>query len=111
MKFDTKILMIFNKFRELEPEMSIHQAACFMLIAKFEGLSMKELGDKLGIAQSSTSRNVAALSKWHRLNREGLDLVEAKEDPAERRRKIVMLTPKGRALIEALKMIFEKEET
>ena len=45
-----------------------------------------------------TIRNVAALSKWHSFGKAGHDLVQAEEDPRERRRKIITLTDKGREL-------------
>jgi DNA-binding MarR family transcriptional regulator len=45
---------------------------------------------------------VAALGKWHKLGEPGLDLVEAVEDPIERRRKIMFLTPKGRAQVQEI---------
>jgi DNA-binding MarR family transcriptional regulator len=48
------------------------------------------------MSQSLCSRTVAALSKWQRRGTPGLDLIEAIEDPRERRRKIMYLTPKGR---------------
>ena len=59
---------------------------------------MKELADALGVAQSTMSRNVAYLDRINRHHQPGLDLVRATEDPAERRRKIVTLTPRGRQL-------------
>ena len=59
---------------------------------------MDELGRDVVIGQSSCSRNILALGKWHRLGRPGADYVEAVEDPKERRRKIVYLTPKGRTV-------------
>ncbi|KAB7627695.1 winged helix DNA-binding protein [Alkalilimnicola sp. S0819] len=87
--------------------MPLQMAVAFMLIVNYEGLTMKELCERLGISQSSTSRNVAALSKYHRLNRPGLDLVRATEDPMERRRKLVHLTSKGRRVAESLKALLE----
>jgi DNA-binding MarR family transcriptional regulator len=48
------------------------------------------------MSQSLCSRTVAALSKWQRRGTPGLDLIEAIEDPRERRRKIMYLSPKGR---------------
>jgi DNA-binding MarR family transcriptional regulator len=39
------------------------------------------------------------LSKWHRLGKEGYGLVEAVDDPHERRRKIIFLTPNGQKTV------------
>jgi DNA-binding MarR family transcriptional regulator len=66
---------------------------------------MGDLAQRLGIAQSSASRNIAALSRWHSFGKDGHDLVEAREDPRERRRKIVSLTPRGRHLVATLRAL------
>jgi DNA-binding MarR family transcriptional regulator len=55
-----------------------------------------DLSRMVVMSQSLCSRTVAALSKWQRRGTPGLDLIEAIEDPRERRRKIMYLTPKGR---------------
>jgi DNA-binding MarR family transcriptional regulator len=44
------------------------------------------------------SRNVSLLSKWSWSRKEGLNFVEALEDPMERRRKLVKLTNRGKKL-------------
>lgn len=88
-------LSILGEFREIDPEIPIQTAAMLLVVAMTPGVTMKELGERLGISQASCSRNVAALSKVHRLDKPGYDLVYAVEDPAERRRKIVRLTPQG----------------
>ena len=49
----------------------------------------------MNMTQASMSRNVAALSPWHRHGKKGHELLLAQEDPEERRRKIIRLTPKG----------------
>lgn len=95
-------LAVLEQFRLLDPEMPIQQATAFTLVALSEGLTLKEVTARLGMATSSASRNIAALSKWHRLNRPGLDLVEAREDLADRRSKKVTLTPKGTQFRNAL---------
>jgi DNA-binding MarR family transcriptional regulator len=59
----------------------------------------------LAIAQSSASRNIAALSRWHSFGKDGHNLVEAREDPRERRRKIVSLTPRGHHLVATLRAL------
>jgi DNA-binding MarR family transcriptional regulator len=72
----------------------------FLAVAKQPGISMQQLGEILKTSQASCSRNVAALGKWHKFDEPGLDLVEAVEDPVERRRKIMFLTSKGRARVQ-----------
>lgn len=104
----TKGLLMLEEFRKLDPEMPLQTAATFLTIALEEGITMKRLGEKLGISQSSCSRNVAVLSKHHRLNKPGHDLVYAAEDPVERRRKIVCLTAKGKRILESIVNILEK---
>jgi DNA-binding MarR family transcriptional regulator len=87
-------------------DMPAQQLLAFLAIALQPGLTMEQLGQNVGMSQASCSRNVSALSKWHRLGKPGADYVEAHEDPRERRRKIMHLTPKGkqvmRKAIEAL---------
>ena len=100
-----KGLRFIEEFRKIDPEMPLQMAATFMVVAIRKGITMKELAETLGISQASCSRNVAALSKWHRLNREGHDLIYTEEDPIERRRKIAFLTPKGKRIAETLRAL------
>ena len=99
------VVHVLEAFRTLDPDLPIQYALSFMTIAQSEGISIGELAERLGIAQSSASRNVAALSRWHSFGKAGLDLVQAQEDPRERRRKIVTLTDKGRAFLDDLRAI------
>ena len=99
------VIHVLEAFRKLDPDLPIQYALSFMTVAQNEGISIGELADRLGIAQSSASRNVAALSRWHSFGKAGLDLVQAQEDPRERRRKIVSLTPNGRAFLDELRAI------
>lgn len=99
------VTRVLEAFRTLDPDLPIQYALSLMTIAQNEGMSIGELAERLGIAQSSASRNVAALSRWHSFGKAGLDLVSAQEDPRERRRKVVALTDKGRAFLEALRGI------
>ena len=103
------LMRVLEEFRKLDPDLPIQYALSFLTLAENEGISMRELAERLGIAQSSASRNVAALSKWHSFGKPGLDLVQAEEDPRERRRKIISLTPKGHALIVTLRDLMNRE--
>ena len=105
------VVHVLEAFRTLDPDLPIQYALSFMTIAQSEGISIGELAERLGIAQSSASRNVAALSRWHSFGKAGLDLVQAQEDPRERRRKIVTLTDKGRAFLEDLRAIVHPPTT
>lgn len=102
-----RILDVLEEFRSVYSEMPAQQQAVFLYVAAREAEggdppTMLELCKTMGFSQSSASRNVAALSQWHRLGKPGLDLMVAAEDPAERRRKILKLTPKGRRLADRL---------
>ncbi len=90
------LMKAIDAIRGDEIDMPTQQVQAFLAVALRPGLTMADLADTVGMSQSSCSRNIAALSKWHRLGDPGLDLVEAIEDPHERRRKIMFLTPKGR---------------
>ena len=103
------VIRVLEAFRRYDPDMPIQYALSFLTIAQHEGLSMGDLAQHLGIAQSSASRNIAALSRWHSFGKAGHDLVEAQEDPRERRRKIVSLTPRGRRLVADLKALVAGE--
>jgi DNA-binding MarR family transcriptional regulator len=54
------------------------------------------------MAQSSVSRNVSILAKWKWNRSEGLNFVETREDPMERRRKLVSLTNRGKRLYDSV---------
>ena len=89
--------------RRVDTEMPLQQIHCLLLIAKEEdGLSLSDLAKKAEIGVATASRYVAALGKINRHKEEGFNLIEAFEDPMERRRKIIRLTPKGRAIVRRL---------
>ena len=84
---------------------------CFFYIASHEGCHKQAMEKYLGMSTSSGSRNTDLLSKNHRLRqpdgkpRPGLDLIIKKEDPSNRRKQLLFLTPKGKRLIHEFKKI------
>jgi len=84
----------------------LHQAQMLIEVARSaarkEKLEVSAIADRLGISTSASSRNVAALGDWHRLQKTGYQLVTTKLDPSDRRRKAVVLTRKGETVINQL---------
>ena len=101
-----KELSVFSRgiaaIRLLDDSIPVQTVAVFLDIAKNEGISVKDLAEKAGIAPSSASRNVAALSDWHWLKKPGLGVVETQDDPQDMRKKTVKLTAKGKKLVNQL---------
>ena len=97
-----KLSLALSAVRILDDSMPVQTLSVFVEIAKSEGISVSELADKCGLAGSSASRNVAALSDWHWLKKPGLGLVQTVSDPMDMRRKTVRLTAKGKQLSEQL---------
>lgn len=81
------------------PAQSLHVLFC---IARNPGITMQGIAENTGLGLSSVSRNIMALGQWHRAGKPGYNLVEAVDDPVERRRKIVFLTQRGREFVRDL---------
>lgn len=87
-------------FRDLDSLCPAQTVQCYLLIASApaDDIHMRDLQDQMGMVSSTTSRNVAYLSKHHRLGKPGLDLIETYSDPHDRRYKRVKLNPRGKQL-------------
>lgn len=97
-----QLFKAIEEFRGVDPEMPAQGIALFLYSAIYPGCTMTDLQKNLGMTQSSCSRNVSALSEWHRLEKPGHGLLVATPDPMERRRKTVRLTEKGEQLAVSL---------
>lgn len=101
-----KFLEYIQEFRKKDADIQSQTIAVFLFVGINEsnnGVLMTSIADNLKMKQSSVSRNVSLLARWTwRADKDkksripGLDFVEAFEDPMERRRKLVRLTPKGK---------------
>lgn len=89
-------MKILSALREDDEQMQMQTAQVFIAIAMQPGITAQQIGEQVGLSQSSVSRNTAALGEWHRFGKPGLDWIEAVADPRERRRRIHFLTIKGR---------------
>ena len=79
----------------------------FLYAMDTPGIAMSELANRIRYSQASTSRNVAALSVHHRLGKDGAGLLDAREDPANRRQKLVWLTRKGQVFARQLREMMQ----
>lgn len=89
---------ILEEFRTLDPEMPIQTCLLFILAAQNEGSSQASFERALGISRSAISRGAARLSQYGWNSKPGLGLVDMREDPTDRRYKVLSLTPEGRQL-------------
>ena len=93
----------FELLRLLDREMPAQLVSCFFYIASHNPCHKQALEEDLGLATSSCSRLTDWLSPTHRLKKPGLGLIEKYDDPANRRRSMLKLSPKGLALIAQIK--------
>ena len=100
-----KLFLTVDAMRTVDASLPMQTFAAFLAVGLEEGLSINQIGVKIGIAQSSASRNVAALSAWDWKKKTGLKLVEYHQDPMNLSVKTVHLTKSGRQLIEHLILI------
>jgi DNA-binding MarR family transcriptional regulator len=89
--------------QKVNNEMPLQQLLCLLVVAKDdEGLSLTEVAREADVSLTTASRYISALGKQNRKREEGLNLIESYEDPMERRKKIIRLTPKGKATLRKL---------
>lgn len=96
-------LRLLSEVQKIDPEMPLQQLMCLLVIAESnEGMSLTEVANKVGVGLATASRYVGSLGKINRRREEGLKFIEAYEDPMERRKKIIRLTPKGKAIVKQI---------
>lgn len=97
-----KVSLALTVFRSANPIMTIQAAHTLLLVATNPGSSVSELSNISGYKLTTISRNLLDLGARNRKKEPGLGLVFAEVDPNELRKKLVSLTPKGKALMGTL---------
>lgn len=96
-------LRVVTEIRHVDPEMSLPELHVFLLIANEEdGMSLTDVAGKAGVPLATASRYIGHLGQIDRFYKPGLGLLDSREDPRERRKKIITLTGKGKELISKL---------
>lgn len=94
-------LRVLRELQKIDAEFPLQYAVCLLEISLEEGLSLTQLSEKTGMALSTISRIVGALSK-HRQTGAPFELIKVKTSETERRRKELYLTAKGKAVIDSI---------
>ncbi len=106
-----KLQRVVEEFRKLDPEMQLQTVLAFVLVAHKQSqgstVTIKEVGEMLGVTSASASRNVAALATVNRSRQPGHELVVTYENPEYRVEKFIELTDKGKALVTRLENVLE----
>lgn len=106
-----KLKRVVTSLRLIDDTMPIQWIAILLQVAENEGASISEISQKVGLALSSTSRNVSAMSDWHWLKKPGLGLLVKQVDRMDLTKQQVSLSPKGKKLVEQLRAILGEEVT
>ncbi len=105
-----EFLLLLRELQKIDPEFPLQYAVCLAEIAMDEGLSLTQLSQKTGMALSTVSRIVGALSKY-RQKGAAFGLIKVTISATERRRKELTLTAKGKAVIESIGDIVASQPT
>jgi len=97
-------------FKQLDPFLPVQIAEVFLEIAQNEGVTIADLQQRLGIAKPTISRHVQYLSRFYKPGQAGLNLVETRESPADRRAKEVHLSRSGKLLLNMITGVIDGEE-
>ena len=98
-----RTINFIEEFRNHNRDVTANVILSFLLIARYPGITSKELLRRLGLNQQGAARTVAILSKYGDRGSEGWDVVEYMEDPNDRRQKPLMLNARGRRLFDRLR--------
>ena len=103
------LLRVIDAFRILDPEMPLQCLMSFLYIASHDNCHKMAMEEDLEMTTATASRNTDRLSHHHRLRKPGLGLIEKYDDPTNRRRSVLRLTPRGRQFANQLREALERD--
>jgi DNA-binding MarR family transcriptional regulator len=100
----TDLINALKKFNAVDQEIPIAQMLLLLEVAQAgeSGTSLTEIASKHGMGQANASRNLAQLGKSNRKHVAGYQLIDAIENPMDRRFKILTLTNNGKLFMKDL---------
>lgn len=105
-----RFLVLLRELQKLDQEFPLQYAVCLAEIARNEGLSLTALADRTGMPLSTISRIVGALS-LHRQKGTPYGLVRTAISAAERRKKEIYLTARGKAVVGTIADLLREESS
>ncbi len=100
-----RLMKAVNLLRLYDREFPAQLMAVLFYVASHERCHKQAMEEELNLTTASSSRNTDWLSKVHRLNKPGLDLIKKEVDPGNQRRQMLTLTAKGKDLVKQLTSI------
>lgn len=95
---------------KLQDKLIVTALEIFFLIAnRPSGISIGQIAERLGLAQSVASRNVSVLSASHYQGQAGMDLVAMTRDPNDQRRTLCTLSRRGENLMGRIRELLNAE--
>ncbi|NCT40387.1 MAG: helix-turn-helix domain-containing protein [Alphaproteobacteria bacterium] len=91
-------LGLLRELQKIDPEFPLQYAICLAEVTLNEGLSVTELSNRTGLALSTVSRIVGALSKYRQMGKP-YELIDLKTSETSRRTKEIYLTKKGKRIV------------
>ncbi len=95
------LLNILYAIKAIDSEFPLQYAICLCEIARDEGCSLTDLSERTGLALSTVSRIVGALSNY-RQSGEPYQFITLKLSEIERRKKHLFLTDDGRKALKSV---------
>lgn len=103
LRLANKLMAPFSTYLEHRYKISLNEFRLLMLLGRFPNSASHELAEMTGVNPMSVSRAVAALQKHGRITVE--------RDPANKRRKILVLTDEGQRLYRLMRPQTDKVAT
>ena len=92
-------LVLLRELQKIDPEFPLQYAVCLAEITLDEGLSVTQLSNRTGLAISTVSRIVGALSKYRQMGKP-YELIDLRMSETSRRTKEIHLTDKGKRVVD-----------
>ncbi len=112
-----KLADVMQRLRHVHPDFSAAQIEIFLRFAGWTAMkdndyqaypTQSDITRIMDLNDSTLSRNTAILAEFGNRNVTGLRLISVRENPTNRREKVVFLTAKGKQLVKDIVTTLEK---